>query len=249
MSQEVRPALLTWNWFMVLGAALIALGVIGAGSTGLRLALPLVLGPILMASGILQVLLAFFAGPWKGSGLHLMAAALDMVVGLLVLTHPEHAAADLALVLVAYLMIGGMYRVFGSLLLRLPGRGWTLAAGLVPLALGIFLWTQRPFPELWPFTLCVAADFICHGASWILSSGAVRTPPAADGQPKAPPSPLPPESPRASEEKDLDVRQLLERFQALIERDTDALEHVDAVIQQARKKRQEVYGKTEERKD
>jgi uncharacterized membrane protein HdeD (DUF308 family) len=249
MSQEVRPALLTWKWFLVLGVALIALGAVGAGSTALRLALPVVLGPILMASGILQVLLAFFTGPWKGSGLHFMAAALDMVVGLLVLTHPEHAAADLGLVLVAYLMIGGMYRVFGSLLLRLPGRGWTLVAGLVPLVLGIFLWTQRPFPGLWLFSLCVAADFICHGASWILFSGDVRTPPATDRQSKAPPSPLPPESPPASEEKGLDVRQLLERFQALIERDTEALEHVDAVIQQARKKRQEVYGKTEERKD
>ncbi len=247
MSRDVRPTLFTWKWFVVLGAALIALGAFGLGSTVLlRLTLPLVLGPILMVSGILQVLLGFFTQPWKGSALHLMASALDLIVGLIVLTHPGQAAADLALVLVAYLMIGGLYRVLGSLLLRLPGRGWALAAGLVPLVLGLFLWNRRPFQELWLFSLCVAVDFICHGTSWILFSGAVRTSPDPERAAGASPAPLLPVDPSSAEEQGLNVRQLLDRFQAAIERDTEALDHVDQMIRQARKKRQQVYGETEE---
>jgi uncharacterized membrane protein HdeD (DUF308 family) len=243
MPQDLRRTLFTWKWFIVLGLALIALGAIGLGSTVLlRVALPLVLGPILMVSGILQVLLGFFTQPWKGSVLHLMAAALDMVVGLLVLTHPGQAAADLALLLVAYLLVGGLYRIFGSLLLGLPA-GWSaLAAGAVPVVLGLLLWTHRPFQELWLFGLCVAIDFICHGGSWIVFSGAVRPSPGAAPEPAAPPAPSLPESSPPTEETGQDVRQLLDQFQALLDRDGQALERVDELIRKARKKREEVYG-------
>ncbi len=247
MSQEVRSALFSRKWFVLLGAALIALGVIGLGSSALlSVVLPLVLGPILMASGIMQVLLALFAGPWKGSGLHLMAAALDLVVGLFVLIHPAEAAAGLALVLAAYLMVGGLYRIFGSLLWHLPARGWALAAGMVPLVLGVFLWQSRPFPELWLFGLCLGADFICHGASWLLFSQAVRISPGAEPSPAAPSSPPRMDSSLPAAEPGGDVRQMLDRFQGDIDRNTKALERVDELIHEAHKKDKEVYGETKE---
>jgi uncharacterized membrane protein HdeD (DUF308 family) len=237
MSQDVRPAVFTWKWFVVLGGTLIVLGAAGLGSAALPVVLPLVLGPILMASGILQVLLALFTSLWKGSALHLMASALDLVVGLIVLTHPAEAAADLALVLAAYLMVGGLYRIFGSLLWHLPARGWALAAGAVPLVLGVLLWQRRPFQEVWLFGLCLGADFICHGASWLLFSRAVRTLPSAKGKPVAPPSPPP-----LAAEPAGNVRQMLDRFQASIDRETKTLEGVDELIHKAKKRAQQVYG-------
>jgi uncharacterized membrane protein HdeD (DUF308 family) len=53
-----------WKWFLGLGVLLVLLGLAGAGATTLlELASVLVFGPMLLASSILQLLMAFFAGP------------------------------------------------------------------------------------------------------------------------------------------------------------------------------------------
>jgi uncharacterized membrane protein HdeD (DUF308 family) len=50
-----------WRWLLLLGAGLILFGVVELGSVAvMELLAVVVLGPLLMASGILQVLLAFF---------------------------------------------------------------------------------------------------------------------------------------------------------------------------------------------
>jgi uncharacterized membrane protein HdeD (DUF308 family) len=228
--------------FIALGIALIILGAIGATSTVfLSIAIPVVVGPILMTSGILQVLLALFTQPWRGSSLHLMAAALDMVVGLLILTHPAQATDELILVLVVYLMAGGLYRVFGSLLLRLPAWGWALAAGMVPLLLGVILWQVRPFHGLWFFGLCVAVDLLCHGASWLVFSQALRSPLSADAESPPPPALVADRAAHAGG-KGQGVRELLHQLDDTLVQQTKALEHVDELIHRAESKEREVYG-------
>lgn len=168
-----------WRWLLILGVGLILLGVVELGSVAVReLFAILVLGPLLMASGILQILLAFFARRPREAPLHLAAAALDIVVGFLVLTHPSKTGKDLILVLAAFLLAGGVSRILSSLFLRFRSWGWLLAAGIVAVSLGLVvrLGHSRPLSLV---LMCVAFDFIAHGVSWVILSHRARsTPPA-----------------------------------------------------------------------
>lgn len=135
-----------WRWLMSLGVGLILFGIVELGSVVfMELLAIVVLGPLLMASGILQVLLAFFARRPKEAPLHLGAAALDFVVGFLVLFHPRDSVDDLILVLAAFLMVGGASRILNSLFLRFRSWIWVTSVGIVSVTLGLILWKEVPF--------------------------------------------------------------------------------------------------------
>ena len=41
-------------------------------------------------------------------------------------------------------MVGGLFRIIGSLVFRFPHWGWTLVGGAINLLLGILIWQQWP---------------------------------------------------------------------------------------------------------
>jgi uncharacterized membrane protein HdeD (DUF308 family) len=167
-----------WLWLLILGMGLILFGVIELGYVAvMEFFAVVVLGPLLIASGILQILLAFFARRFRQAPLHLAASALDMAVGFLVITHPHNTEADLILVLAAFLLIGGIGRILSSLFLRFRAWGWLLAAGVVAVGLGLVVWKEGHFHGLSLVLACVAVDFISHGVSWVALSQIVRTRP------------------------------------------------------------------------
>jgi uncharacterized membrane protein HdeD (DUF308 family) len=100
----------------------------------------------------------------------LTAAALDTVVGFLVITHPHNTEDDLMVVLAAFLMIGGVGRSLSSLFYRFRAWGWLLAAGLVAVVLGLFVWKEGHFRGLPLVLVCLAVDFISQGVSWVVLS-------------------------------------------------------------------------------
>ena len=118
----------------------------------------------------MQILLAFFARRRARLRFIYGAAALDLVVGFLVLTHPHNTVDDLILVLAAFLMVGGVSRILSSVFLRFRAWGWILAAGIVAIALGLLVWKEGSFRGLWLVLACVAIDFIAHGVSWVVLS-------------------------------------------------------------------------------
>ena len=173
------------RWLLALGVGLILLGAVGLGSVvTMQLLAVFVLGPLMVASGILQILLAFFSGRRRDAPLHLAAAALDTVVGFLVLTHPRNTIDDLILVLAAFLLIGGVSRILGSLFLRFRQWGWILVGGLIAVALGLEVWKEGHFRGLPLVLACVAVDFIAHGVSWVALSHRARfDSPKSEAQP------------------------------------------------------------------
>lgn len=164
-----------WRWLLTLGVGLILFGLVELGSVVfLQLLAVLVLGPLLIASGILQVLLAFFAHRRREAPSHLAAAALDTVVGFLVLVHPRHTVDDLILVLAAFLMVGGVSRILAALFLRFRAWSWIFAAGIVAIVLGLIVWKEGRFRGLSLVAACVAVDFLAHGVSWVVLSHRAR---------------------------------------------------------------------------
>jgi uncharacterized membrane protein HdeD (DUF308 family) len=155
-------------WFLGVGIALILLGALGLGATAIfEVTSVLLLGPLLMANSICQLLLMVFTGPLRSRIFHFSSALLSLVVGFLVMSNADEAGADLALLLTAFLLVAGLNRIFGSLEADLPARGWLVATGAFALALGFAVWARAPTRGFWLISICVALDFLCHGVTWV----------------------------------------------------------------------------------
>jgi uncharacterized membrane protein HdeD (DUF308 family) len=110
----------------------------------------------------------------RGFALHLLSAALYLLVGLFMLEDPGRAAAVLTLLLAASFLVGGLLRILSSALVQVPGWPWILLNGLVDLILGILILSGWPESSFWVIGLFVGIDLLFHGWSWIILGLTVR---------------------------------------------------------------------------
>jgi uncharacterized membrane protein HdeD (DUF308 family) len=138
-----------------------------------------VLGVLLLIAGFTEVVHAVLGRNGRGFALHLLAAALYLLVGLFILEHPVRAATVLTLVLAASFFVGGLLRIIMSFVVRFPAWPWVLFNGAVDLLLGVFIWSEWPESSLWVLGLFVGIDLVLHGWSWVILALSVRTSSAA----------------------------------------------------------------------
>jgi len=183
-----------WFWFLLLGIALIILGMIMIGAALAATIVSMVIfGWLLVISGAFEAIAAFGSRAWSGFFLHLLSGVLSLVVGVLVLAHPLAAAEGLTLLIAAYLLVAGIFRMAAALSVRYPHWGWELLGGLVTTLLGALIWAQWPVSGLWVIGTFLGIDLLFRGWAWVMFSVAVRqflgSPPAAGPGPTAPPGP------------------------------------------------------------
>jgi uncharacterized membrane protein HdeD (DUF308 family) len=163
------------NWFIALGAALIVLGIIAAGSSlTMTYASMVFLSVILLVGGIIRIFAAFSAREWTGSLLLALSGALYIVTGVLTFRHPIAAALALTLLFAALLVGVGLFRLIASVWYRFPSWGWVALGGGVSVLLGLMLWNAWPLSGLWFIGFCIGIDLIVEGAGWIRLSTSVR---------------------------------------------------------------------------
>jgi len=170
-------------WFVALGVALVALGIIAAAaSVTTTFASMLFLSGVLLAGGIIRIASAFTARQWAGSLLLVLSGALYVVAGVLTFRHPIAAALALTLLFAALLLGEGLFRMIAAIWHRFPNWGWVAASGAVSVLLGLMLWNAWPASGLWFIGLCIGIDLIVEGAGWImLSLGADNVSPQRTG--------------------------------------------------------------------
>jgi uncharacterized membrane protein HdeD (DUF308 family) len=158
-----------WGWFLALGITLVVVGTIAVAMPFVAsLATTVAFGALLLAGGIAQLVGAFWTRDWSGFFLSLLTAVLYMVLGLLFLRDPGDALLAMTLLLACVLMVGGLFRIIGSLMFRLPHWGWTLTGGIINLVLGIMIWQQWPEAALWVIGLFVGIDLMFTGWTWVM---------------------------------------------------------------------------------
>jgi uncharacterized membrane protein HdeD (DUF308 family) len=156
-----------WKWSLALGVLLLLLGLAGAGATTLlELTTLMVFGPMLFASSVVQLLMAFVAETRKECLLHFAAASVEAILGILLMAHPVPVATDMVVLIAVFLLVSGLVRLARSLVSHSPARGWIVMAGVGALVLSVCVWLKLPVSGLWAVGLCMALDFLCHGASW-----------------------------------------------------------------------------------
>jgi len=165
-----------WRWVLASGLAFVSLGSLAFGySVLVTLASVFVLGWALVFGGIFQTIHAFKVSQWSGFLLELLLAILYVVVGLVMVTHPEAGAMSLTLLIGAFFLVGGLYRIFAATMLHPSDRAWLLLSGVVTLVLGLLIWAEWPASALWVIGMFVAIDMIFSGTRLIMLALNVRS--------------------------------------------------------------------------
>ncbi len=165
---DVESPPLPWGWLLVLGIALVVIG-------SIALAVPLLTtltsvvayAWLLVFSGAFEAVAAFWSRTSRSVVLHLLGGILSIVVGVLLASHPGIGAAGLTLLLAAYFLVGGLFRIGAAVSLRMHGWGWAVAGGAVTTLLGVVIWAEWPLSTLWVIGTLVAVEVLFRGMTLI----------------------------------------------------------------------------------
>ena len=134
----------------------------------------LILGWVVLFCGVSELAASFWMRHWDGFFLHLLSGVLAIVVGGLILGHPIGAAAGLTMLIAALLLINGLFRVVGSLMLRFSGWHWVALDGVISILLGGMIWHDMPGSALWVIGLFIGINMIFRGWAWIMLAMALK---------------------------------------------------------------------------
>jgi uncharacterized membrane protein HdeD (DUF308 family) len=169
-----------WIWFVILGVALVVLGVIAMGSAVIAsLAVAVAIGTLLIMGGAFEAVGAFWCRGWSGFFLHLLSGVLSIVVGLMFLRAPVDALAALTLLAACFLMVSGIFKIVAAVSYRFAAWGWPLVSGVIDVLLGLLIWQDLPESALWVVGLYVGINLFFRGVNWIALGLAVRSLPRA----------------------------------------------------------------------
>jgi uncharacterized membrane protein HdeD (DUF308 family) len=175
ITEDLKQLKRSWFWFVLLGVALIILGVVAIGySTLFTIASVEVFGIFLIVGAAFCIGGSFFTGSWGGFFLTLLTGVLQLVMGLISVLHPAELAIVYTLFMAVFFMVGGLFRIVGSLARRFRGRGWVLVNGIITLILGVMIWQQMPFSGFWVIGTFLGIDLIFNGWSYVLLGLGVR---------------------------------------------------------------------------
>ena len=184
IEDDVRGLKSNWVWFLVLGIALVVIGIMAIGSAFITtLVAVTVFGMLILAAGIAQVITSFWSPKWSGLFLSLVLGLLYVVVGFMLIDSPIKAAAGLTLLIAVFLIVGGVFRIASSLTLRFRYWGLNLLNGVISLMLGVIIWRHMLDDEqiyLWVIGIFVGIEILMSGASWIAFAVAAKNLPDPD---------------------------------------------------------------------
>ena len=158
-----------WWCFLLLGIALVILGSLCIIDPFVpTLASVFVLGFILMAAGITQIVSSFWAGKWSGMLFHMLIGVLYVIVGYMIVDAPVINMVLITKFIAIFLIVSGAFRMISALVVRFPDWGWALLNGGVTLLLGIIINRQLPEAALWVIGLFVGIELLFNGWAWVM---------------------------------------------------------------------------------
>lgn len=168
-----------WGWLLTIGILVLVLGILAiVNSVTATVASMLYVGWVLVIAGIFFAIQAFRFRAHGHLFLHLLNAALALVVGVILVLNPVVAAMTFTLLLAAYFVVAGIFRIVTALSVRVPGWGWGLLNGVITFILGIMIWNQWPVSGLWVIGFFVGIDLIVIGWAQIMTAIAARSLPS-----------------------------------------------------------------------
>lgn len=165
--------------FLIQGGVMVVTGVLALlfpalMSTGLIE----LLGWLLVISGVFQSITLVGATQVPYFWLQLVSTALQVVVGYLLISHPEAGVYAIMLLMLVLFMVGGIARIVFALMIRpMPDWGWILGSGVVAIVCSVVLIGSLPQAAAWLLGVLLGIQLITEGGAlawlaWRLRSGA-----------------------------------------------------------------------------
>src|SRR4030095_6344407 len=168
----------SWRWFVVVGIALIALGIVCIiGDVTATFVTVAAFGWLLVIGAVVALVQSFRTRDWSGFFLYFLTALLRGFTGYVLIRYPLSGEVGLTALLASLFIVGGAFRAFGAGSLRFPRWGWTVFSGILSVVVGIMLLSQLPIASLWFIGFALGVDFTFDGISLITLGTAVRSVP------------------------------------------------------------------------
>ena len=148
--------------------AMIAPEISGIGVT-------LLVGWLFALTGVLHFVFAWRTHSTSGVLWELLLGFLYIVAGVYLIAHPVAGLATLTLLLVAYLLMKGIFELLQFFQLRpRHGSGWLLADSILSLLLAILIWRSWPSSSVWAIGTLIGISMLFAGISRLMLTLTVR---------------------------------------------------------------------------
>ena len=122
---------------------------------------------VIFGTGILACLDALLWRHTKEFYVNLQIGVLDTVVGLIILTELNKSEDKLLLLVSAYLLIKGIFRILAAYSVHFSHFNIATLGGLISVILGMLLWQEWLGKSMWFICFCLSIDIMTRG--WALT--------------------------------------------------------------------------------
>lgn len=165
------------GWSIALSVLMILAGILAIASPlAAGLAVNLIVAWLLVFSGGVHLVFAWYRPSTGGLLWELLVGVLYIFIGVYLLMHPVAGLESLTLALAIYLFIEAVLEfILGFALRPLPGSGWLLFDGIITLILAVMIWRTWPSTAGWVIGLLVGVSMLFSGTSRLMLSLAARS--------------------------------------------------------------------------
>lgn len=170
-------------WYKIRGAGMI---VVGGGVAVLCLLAPEVymlgerlswlpiISMMMIVVGFFRCIDAYAAPTAQGFLVNMQGGVLDLVTGFLILAGITGQAESLHLLIVAYLLVQGVYRNILLSVANVPNPISNRITGLISIILGLFIWADWPTSAPWFLALSLSVDASFRGWALIVLASSLK---------------------------------------------------------------------------
>lgn len=167
------------TWFTIYGVVLALLGAAAIIMPGIAtLATTILLGWLLLASGVIALIAVFSAGTSvPGFWWNLLTAIVYLLAGASLLWSPIAGVITLTIFLAAYFLATGVTKFIAAMAYRrdIPAAwGWVLFSAVVDIALAFLIFTGLPASATWVLGLMVGINLLMGGIALIVAANCTR---------------------------------------------------------------------------
>jgi len=164
--------------FIAHGVILVILGVAAVIWPQISsVAIDVFVGWLFLLSGVVALVMMFFAPDASGFFWALLTGALELFVGVMLIWHPTEGVVSLTLVLIALFITEGIFQMAAAIVYRsaFPDSwGWMLLSGIIDLVLAGLIIAGWPGSFSWALGLIVGVNLISSGIAIAMVANTTR---------------------------------------------------------------------------
>ena len=173
---DIKAVSERWGWFMALGILLILLGMVAIGAPfASGVAINLLVGWLLVISGVAHGIHAFKATGWRGGLVQFLCGLLYLGVGAMMITNPIAGLLALTVTVLVYFIVSGIFKIILAVRVEtLPQRAWVTISGILSMVLAIYVGSQFPSSALWVIGMLFGIEMMFSGWAFVMIAVAAR---------------------------------------------------------------------------